>query len=90
MQQTKSSLWKIQNKPMFFLIVGLYLVLFLLNSFQLLSKDTYEIYSFIYLGFCIGAVVTTLIMQPEFIKENFKRIIIMVCLILLSSLFLFL
>ncbi len=89
MKHSESSLWKIQNKPMFYLIVVLYFVPMLLNSFNLISTEIYKIYSFVFFGFCIGSVVTAAILQPKSLKVNYKHLLMFIMVIILGLLIIF-
>lgn len=89
MKNLETSLWKIQNKPMFYLIVVLYFVPMFLNSSNLISTEIYKIYSFVFFGFCIGSVVTAAILQPKSLKVNYKHLLMLIVVLMLVSFIVF-
>jgi len=74
MSQTKSSVSKIHNKPMFYLFLVLYFVSMFLKMSNIVSPEVASTFSKMFIGFCIGGIAAYAIREPEMVKSRFKQI----------------
>jgi len=75
MKHSDSSIWKIHNKPLFYVFLTLYLVSMFLKMSNIVSPEIASTFTKMFIGFCIGGITIYTIREPEMVKSRFKQIL---------------
>lgn len=73
MKNSEKSMLKIQNKPLFYGFMLLFIISILFNSTDWVSRELASTYSNMLIGFSIGVLTAYGITKPEFTKNKLKK-----------------